>query len=51
MPVFNFPAGFNPSAKRTSKHAGGRLSTDEKAAKARQQRQKMKRHKRRFHLN
>lgn len=49
--MFNFPKGFNPSAQRGSKHAKGHLSTDQKAAKARRQRQKMKRHKKRFHLN
>lgn len=49
--MFNFPAGFNPTAGAGGKHAKGRLSTDAKAAKARRQRQKMKRHKRRFHLN
>lgn len=50
--MFNFSEGFNPFAKAPGgKHAGGGLSTDEKAARNRRQRQKMKRHKRRFHLN
>mgnify|MGYP006921315354 CR=1 FL=1 len=49
--MFNFPAGFNPLDKRGGKHAKGGLSSDQKAAKSRRQRQKMKRHKRRFHLN
>lgn len=47
---FNFPTGFNPLVGTRSKHSRGGLSTEAKAAKARKQRQKMKQHKRRFHL-